>query len=227
MRLGAWHSKWKALKDKIEPTFIADLVQERSTSLDLDSLYGFPFVQDEALFESLKFKTGMTSSIPDKDGKLNNSGKELPYDLPRKINHADTSEAARPAMIGDGRNDENFAVEQIHHLEVKFHNHVVDQLKQNDPGVSDSLLFEMARDLAVKHCRRVVLGDFVKRYIQDSAFKKAIVKGKRKYLTHSAGEAAFMPTEFSVATYRRGHSQVREQYDWNVNFSSAPFRLIF
>jgi len=213
---------------EVEPTPLGDLIQSRSPSLDLDSLYGGAQARNPEFFTGPKFRIGTTTSSPGGG----HSGKALPYDLPRSA-PPKPGKSAFPAKIGDPRNDENLAVAQTHLMWLKFHNHIVDALKTGDAGMSDEMAFVAAREMTTKHYQWVVLHDFVKRYIDPKVFDDVIVKGNRKHMNHAAGEVAFMPLEFSVAAYRHGHSQVREEYDWNLNFGpsgalgGANFRQLF
>ena len=211
--------------------FDSDLVQKRSPSLDLDSLYGGAGGEDGTLFDGIKFKIGQTTPSPGiGTGPVN---KALAYDLPRKMEtrHGKT---ARVAMIGDPRNDENLVVAQTHLMWLKFHNAVVDQIKSISPDKSQEAVFIQAREVVTKHYQHVVLHDFIKRIISKDVYDDIVVGGNRKVLKQGPGEIAFMPLEFSVAAYRYGHSQVREIYDWNVNFGTgngvlgeSDFRLLF
>lgn len=215
--------------DAVEPTPLADLMQDRSPTLDLDSLYGLANGRKEEFFDGPKFKIGSTTGTGGGAGPV---GSAIRYDLPRKAEVGPRGDA-RIALIGDKRNDENLAVAQTHLMWLKFHNHVVDKVAAGYLGHSEGMIFEMARDIVTKHYQYVVLHDFVRRYIQPEIFEDVIVKGNRRILHHCPGEYAFMPLEFSVAVYRHGHSQVREEYDWNVNFGpegevfGAPFSLLF
>lgn len=214
---------------EIEATPDGDLIQKRSPSLDLDSLYGGANRRDEKLFDmgSPLFPIGLTTP----SGGKGHSNEPLPFDLPRFAN-PDPLKNVGKARIGDGRNDENLAVAQTHLMWLKFHNEVVGALRTTMPGVSDRAVFELARDLVTKHYQHIVLHDFVSRFIQEDVYQDIVVDGNRKALHHVPGEAAFMPLEFSVAAYRHGHSQVRQNYDWNVNFGPekdrpAPFEELF
>jgi len=215
---------------EIESTPIRDLVQARSPSLDLDSLYGAANGRQENLFNGPKFKLGQNTPSPG-DGPVDRQ--DLRYDLPR-AGAPREGQVALPALIGDPRNDENLAVAQVHLFWLRFHNHIVDVIRQDRPGLSDNMAFEAARDLVVRHYQHTVLHDFVRRFITDSAYNDVIINGNRKVLKHCVGEVPFMPLEFSVAAYRHGHSQVREVYDWNRNFGTgagllpdSPFSFFF
>ncbi|MGB7433498.1 MAG: peroxidase family protein [Ahrensia sp.] len=217
--------------DEIEPTRDNDLIQKRSPSLDLDSLYGGTAARDTALFDGAHFKIGTNS--PSVQGKGAIGKTDMHNDLPRAIVSTPKGPKLR-AQIGDERNDENLVVAQTHLMWLKFHNHVVDLLQAANPSDPETLVFEQAKALVTRHYQHIVLHDFVKRFTEAKIFEDVIVKGNRRVMTHGAGEVPFMPLEFSVAAYRHGHSQVREVYDWNVNFGtgsgilpSSPFGLLF
>lgn len=218
--------------DAVEATPDDDLVQERSPSLDLDSLYGGAEKPKRSFLNGAKFRLGSTVGTeglpPSAVGPVRTALGG--YDLPRMPNRGPGPETA---LIGDPRNDENLAVAQTHLMWLKFHNHIVDKLRTDDPGKSPNMLFETARELVTKHYQHIVLHDFVRRFIDESVYDDVIQSGNRQFLTQIAGEIAFMPLEFSVAAYRHGHSQVRETYDWNVNFgpgraiAPSPFTRLF
>lgn len=209
--------------DSASPLPDADLVQVRSPSLDLDSLYGGAGRRDDQLFNGPRFKIGQT--VSSRGAGHSNLG-HLPFDLPRKM-ESRSDKTARTALIGDARNDENLAVAQTHLMWLKFHNEIVNQLSGDDLGASEGMIFEEARSLVTKHYQHIVLHDFVKRFIDPTIYNDVVVRGKRQVLTQSVGEVAFMPLEFSVAAYRHGHSQVRQNYNWNAEFEGASFRLLF
>lgn len=208
----------------IEATALRDLTQERSPSLDLDSLYGTVAGIDAALVDGARFRIGRTSPTPGFGaGPVERA---LGYDLPRR--------ADGTATIGDPRNDENLAVAQIHLLWLRFHNLIAAKIEAANPSASPTLVFEITRDLVTRHYQYIVMNDYLPRILNTEIFDDIVVDGNRKVLPHVAGESAFMPLEFSVAAYRMGHAQVREIYEWNVNFSTggafqpaANFRQLF
>ena len=114
------------LGENISP---AQLLQGRSPSLDLDSLYGAgPTDPESAKFyeaDGIHLKMGKTEpvgGIPSKAG----------FDLPRGAG-IDAAEK-RKAIIPDPRNDENLAVAQTHLALIRFHNRVVDTLPSSMPA---------------------------------------------------------------------------------------------
>lgn len=209
--------------DVVETTPDAALEQGRSPSLDLDSLYGSLAGARPDLVNGFRFKIGPTTRSPGGGA----SGKPLRHDLPRG--------ADRKAIIGDGRNDENLAVAQTHLMWLIFHNEVAEALQIAMPGTAEATVLEQARDLVTRHYQHVVLHDYLPRIIDAEVYRDIIINGNRKVLMQGPGEVPFMPLEFSVAAYRLGHSQVREEYEWNINFGTdgavvpkpANFRELF
>ncbi|HXJ65473.1 MAG TPA: peroxidase family protein, partial [Actinomycetota bacterium] len=120
----------------------ADLLQGRSPSLDLDSLYGAgPADPGSAMFyesDGLHLKVGRTDAadgFPAMDG----------FDLPRGA--GSTVAAKRTAIIPDPRNDENLAVAQTHCAFIRFHNRVADTLPASVPAGNR---FAKAREIVTK-----------------------------------------------------------------------------
>ena len=107
----------------------AALLQARSPSLDLDSLYGAgpgdPASEQFYEADGLHLKMGKTASG---DGLASKDG----FDLPRGA--GSTVAAKRKAIIPDPRNDENLAVAQTHLAMIRFHNRVVDTLGTVPPA---------------------------------------------------------------------------------------------
>jgi heme peroxidase len=129
------------------------------------------------------------------------------------------------ALIGDMRNDENLVVAQFHLSVLRFHNKVIDFLESHDTGwIPD---FASAQTLTRLHYQWLAVEGYLKnvcdpavvnRVIQDRAshfFKFRAEFDSRRQNTR-LGNA--LPLEFSVASYRFGHSMVRGAYDFNRNF---------
>src|SRR5829696_2902339 len=107
----------------------AQLLQGRSPSLDLDSLYGAgPTDPGSAKFyeaDGIHLKTGTTDPA---DG----IGAKPGHDLPRGA--GSTNAQKRKAVMPDKRNDENLVVAQMHCAMIRFHNRVVDTLPSSVPA---------------------------------------------------------------------------------------------
>ena len=208
-----------AFGDQISP---AELVQGRSPTLDLDSLYGAgpldPVSSEFYAADKARLKVGRTTKI---GGDIARVG----FDVPR----VGTGSAAerRRAKIPDLRNDENLAVAQHHAAMIRFHNRVVGAL---GAGVPPADRFERARRRVVLHYQWMLKTDYLPR-ICDSAVVTDVFAGGRKVVEPGADPFSMprMPVEFSIGAFRLGHSMVRESYAWNARFpsGSASLDLLF
>ncbi|MDX2030338.1 MAG: peroxidase family protein [Blastocatellia bacterium] len=170
--------------------------QLRSPSLALFGLYGDGPIVDEKLYEAdrASLKLGTTSGAQRRKNDLLRSGR--PVD--------------RRAIIPDERNDENLVLAQTHVAFTKFHNAVVDRLK-ND-GLSGELLFREARRTVVQHYHWIILSDYLPRVLDEAVLNDVI----REHPLRSFKAAGGIPAEFAFAAFRFGHSLIRSQYDWNA-----------
>lgn len=198
----------------------AQLLQARSPSLDLDSLYGAgPQDPASAKFyeaDGLHLKMGRTVAAGDdaaKDG----------FDLPRGA--GSTAAAKRRAVIPDPRNDENLAVAQTHLAFIRFHNRVVDTLPASVPPAQR---FAQARELVTKHYQWMIRHDFLPRICARGVVRDVFTNGRKAFeVGASPADVPTMPIEFSVAAYRLGHSMIRAAYNWNRRFDDGAGTLDF
>jgi hypothetical protein len=192
----------------------AQLLQARSPSLDLDSLYGAgPQDPASAKFyeaDGLHLKKGK-SIFPSKTG----------FDLPRGAGN--TVAKKRRAIIPDPRNDENLAVAQTHTAMIRFHNRVVDtQLG----GVPAAQKFAKAREIVTKHYQWMVRTDYLTRICRPGVVSDVFNNGRKAFeVGATPTDVPTMPIEFSVAAFRLGHSMVRPHYNWNKFFPSGQGTL--
>jgi nucleoid-associated protein YgaU len=199
-----------------------DLKNARTATLELDSLYGpedQPVPRDP--HNNQKLLIGHVTRLPGPRGKpdLRVRLKGDDNDLPR-LGRNPIKELDRAARIGDERNDENLVVSQLHLAFLKAHNMLVDQ----------GNTFQQARRLLRQHYQHIVIHDYLRR-IADEEIIDGILQQGNKVLDPLA-EPFFMPLEFSVAAFRFGHTMIREDYDFNLNFNrrdgfSATLDLLF
>ena len=184
-----------------------DLKNLRTATLELDSLYGPPAPR---AFPNLnKMVIGRVTSLqgtgaPD----LRPKGKGDDNDLPREPRSPDFAHD-RAARIGDPRNDENLIVAQLHLAFLKAHNRLVDQGRT----------FALARRLLRQHYQHIVIQDFLKRIADPAIVDRILQQGNKVY--DAMAEPFFLPLEFTVAAYRFGHSMIRDDYDFNLNFNHS------
>jgi hypothetical protein len=205
--------KSKLESDAVVP--VIDLIQGRSPSLDLDSLYGLgPAMTPQFYSDGVRLKTGTTvASFPD-DGIADQP--QPGFDLPRRPN--------RTALIPDARNDENLAVAQTHLAFIRFHNRVADKLAAD--GVAPANLFAAARETVVRHYQWMLRTDFLPRITNRAQLNGVFANGRRIVEPNPVpGDPPTMPVEFSVGAYRLGHSMVRAAYDWNRVFDDGAGTL--
>ncbi|TWF74694.1 heme peroxidase [Pseudonocardia hierapolitana] len=199
---------------------VEQLVNLREPRLNLDSVYG-----------NGPKASGQPGQVP-YDGNKFVIGEPTPAPIPTPVAGSDLPRVDRVAQIGDGRNDENLIVAQLHLAFLKFHNNVVDWLAGR--GVDD---FERARELTTWHYQLATVEDFLEQ-IADPGVVDGLLDGTIPPAFQPDEQNPFMPLEFSVAAYRFGHSMVRGAYDWNQNFGApvdggsntiddAPFDLLF
>jgi hypothetical protein len=198
----------------------ADLLQARSPSLDLDSLYGAgPTDPESAKFyeaDGIHLKMGTTAAVDDLPA-MNG------FDLPRGA--GSTVAQKRLAIIPDPRNDENLAVAQTHLAMIRFHNRVVDTLPASVPL---SQKFFRARGKVTRHYQWMLRTDYLPRICQASVVNDVFNNGRKAFETDAIPtDVPTMPIEFSVAAFRLGHSMIREAYNWNARFPAGQGTLDF
>ena len=198
----------------------AQLLQARSPSLDLDSVYGKgPNDPGSAsLYEAdgLHLKMGKTITAGGFPGKQG-------FDLLRGA--GSSIEDQRKAIIGDERNDENLAIAQLHLAMIRFHNRVVDTL---DPGIPPANRFGRARQKVVKHYQWMLKTDYLPRICAPGVVNNVFNQGRKVFeVDADPMDVPTMPIEFSVAAFRLGHSMIRDAYNWNVAFDAGAGTLFW
>jgi len=198
----------------------AQLLQGRSPSLDLDSLYGAgPQDPGSARFyksDAVHLRIGKTVAAGG-DGAKNG------FDLPR--GDGTTNNAKRKAVIPDFRNDENLAVAQTHLAFIRFHNRIVDSLPSSTPPAQR---FAQARELAIKHYQWMIRHDYLPRICAAGVLNHVFNNGRKAFeVGANPTDVPTMPIEFSVAAFRLGHSMIRRAYNWNSRFDGGAGTLDF
>ena len=179
------------------------LKNARSATLDLDSVYDLPAPRDGD-----KMVLGTVSPTGNPGLPLQRPpGKDDFNDLPRGPRTADPS-TDRAANIGDPRNDENTIVAQLHLAFLRAHNKLVDKWGS----------FTEPRRVLRQHYQYLVINDFLMQ-VADKKIVRDILRDGTKFFKPFE-EPFFMPLEFAVAGFRFGHTMVRSEYDFNLNFNS-------
>jgi hypothetical protein len=238
----------------IPPAIVANTLKNlRQPTVNLDSVYGDGPTFDPGkptqagrMYDGIKLRVGKvfvgpgiqgvpippnTAAEPEFDsrrdvpriGALIDEGVLKKEHFPPKFQKIDNF--AQTAFIADARNDENLILAQLHTAFLRFHNAVVDWVKENEGkdqsghAKSDEQLFYRAQQLTRWHYQWLVVNDFLKT-ITAAGVVDQVLLGGPKFYTPRNGEP-YMPLEFSVAAYRFGHTMVRAAYDHNRNFGRA------
>lgn len=181
-----------------------NLKNARSATLDLDSVYDFPAARDGD-----KMLLGRVSPTGSPNPPFSRpAGKDDFNDLPRGPRTGDSA-TDRAALIGDPRNDENTIVAQLHLAFLRAHNKLVDRWHS----------FTQPRRVMRQHYQHLVIHDFLMN-VADKKIVKDILKDGTQFFKPFQ-EPFFMPLEFAVAGFRFGHTMVRSDYDFNVNFNTT------
>ncbi len=175
----------------VDPNTIPNL---RDPRLNLDSVYGKGPEGNPELYEA--------------DGKhFKVNGRDLPRNPSCVVpNLAVSTSTPCPAIIAEGRNDENQVIAQIHVAFLRAHNKLIDQ----------GYTFEQARQLMKWRHQWIVVHEFLPEVLDPGVYAdvfRSDGKIQTKYYDPNNAAKADMPVEFSVAAYRFGHSQVRRAYN--------------
>jgi len=163
----------------------------RSPRLDLECLYGAGPVGQPYLYD-----------VHDPDKLLvGHNGSEI-GDLPRNEQGL--------AMIGDPRNDTHLFVSQLHLAFLRFHNRIVDRLREQ--GIDASEVFRRAVQMVRWHYQWIVFHEFLPLSVGGELVDE-LLQSDPKVCQFSG--RAFIPVEFSDGAYRFGHAQIRATYDVN------------
>ena len=171
----------------------------RIPALDLDSVYGGgPNASSHLYDQSIDGgrTTFLTEEIPGSVIGSIDSGTR--HDLPRN--------SQLVALAGDPRNDENLVVSQLHLALLRFHNTVVEDIKDElGPGFTVDEIFAEAQRTVRWHYQWLVLHEFLPVTVGQGTVDDVLANGLKHYKWRNE---PFIPVEFSVAAYRFGHSQI-------------------
>ena len=212
------------LSDFSKPQDPNNTLNFRTPCFDLDSVYGRGPALDPHLYDQstgdprtdgLKLKLGVNQAAGN-GGPDSSTNPPADFDVPRSQGPDFT------ALLGDPRNDENLIVSQLHHGFLKFHNQVIDELKDQIGPNKD--LFAEARQTVRHHYQWIVMHDFLKTMVgNDALVDDRLANGARFFRRRPFR----MPVEFAVAAYRFGHSMVRNRYKLNDALPEQSLMAVF
>ena len=175
-----------------------DTENRRVPYLDLDSLYGHgpacPLYRDLYDADGISFRLG--------ESIINGQQFDVPL----------TNGSPR---FADPRNGENIIVRQVHAMFLKLHNVAVENLKKNNPTLSEVDIFAKARERVTWQYQWLVRHDFLSRICNRDTYHDVVERRHYRIDWQTAGFS--IPIEFSQAAFRFGHSMVRPGYRLNKN----------
>jgi hypothetical protein len=177
---------------------VAVLQNFRSPRLNLECLYGAGPVGQPYLYD-----------FQDPDKFLLGQNGSQTGDLPRNEQGL--------AIIGDPRNDTHLFVSQLHLAFLRFHNRIVDRLREQ--RIEASEIFWRAAQIVRWHYQWIVLHEFLPLSVGSELVDELLQSGPK--VCQFSGRA-FIPVEFSDGAYRFGHAQIRASYDVNSKLCGVP-----
>ncbi|MEL7160607.1 MAG: peroxidase family protein, partial [Bacteroidota bacterium] len=181
---------------------IAGIVNDRTTNLDLDCVYGQKtqdFYYDAKDTDKLLL------------GKEYTDGTHHWRDLQRNAQHK--------AIIPDSRNDENIIVSRMQVLFLRFHNRMVDHLRATD---CITKAYAPARRQVIWHYHWLIVHEYLGRMCDPSIWTR-LVREPARYYTQPGP----LPLEFTGAAFRVGHSQTRDDNRISDTVDKGLFELGF
>jgi len=133
------------------------------------------------------------------------------HDLPRNEPSSTNEDLDRRAKIGDPRNDENLVIAQLQVAFLRAHRRLVHEL--NLPAADADLELQ-------RLYQSIVINDYLPT-VCDPDIVKAVLARPNGAFYNPTYDDPYMPLEFAVAAYRFGHSQVRNAYNYNSEFSGG------
>ncbi len=180
-------------------------VNERSRTLELDSVYGKGW--------------GSGGHIDPASGKLTATRQnQVDIDLPRQRGCVPAK-----ALIPEFRNDCQLLVSQLHLMLIRFHNRLMDEVNFCSDDPSDR--FELVKKGVVATLNRIVIEDYLPRLAQESVYQ-AIFVDHQHFIDIPSNET-LLPMEMTHGALRFGHSQVRSRYRINQKNSRVTLSTLF
>lgn len=170
----------------------------RKPRLDLECVYGAGPVGQPYLYDA-----------QDPDKLLIGAGETATGDLPRNEQGL--------ALIGDARNDTHLFISQLHLAFLRFHNQVVDRIREG--GAKPDEVFDNAARTVRWHYQWIVLHEYLPLSVGEDLVNELLESGARLF---RFGGRPFIPVEFSDGAYRFGHAQIRANYDVNSSLRGVP-----
>lgn len=121
------------------------------------------------------------------------------------------------ALSGDPRDDIYCIISQLHLAFLKFHNRIVDTLR--DQGGPELDVFSNAQRQVRWHYQWIVVHEYLPLLVGEELMSDMLTNGLKFYRYNDQPQ---IPVEFADAAYRCGHSQLRSSYTLNSGGARGP-----
>lgn len=112
------------------------------------------------------------------------------------------------ALIPDARNDTYLFISQLHLALMKFHNRLVDEVRES--GAKNA--FAEAQRLTRWHYQWLVVNEYLPLHVGEAAAETLLGSGSDLF---GEGKNPFVPVEFAAGVFRFGHAQICNAYKVN------------
>ena len=153
--------------------------------------------------------TTLASQLRDTHGGLLKVGASIPPGAKPSL-PLDPSPFACPGcfLAGDIRVNEQIGITTLQTIFMREHNRVATELAKNNKKWNDEKLYQEARKIVGAEIQRIVYYEYLPAVMGTNNFEKFI----GQYTGYNELINPSIPTEFSTAAFRFGHSQVRPSY---------------
>ena len=112
-------------------------------------------------------------------------------------------------LAGDTRVNEQIGLTTLHTIFMREHNRIANALASMNPNWNDEKLYQEARKIVGAEIQRITFYEFLPAVMGQQNFNSLI----GQYFGYNALINPSIPTEFSTAAYRFGHSLVRPSFN--------------
>lgn len=198
----------RRLEQEAGPRSVVDIINERTPTLDLDSLYGYGFDDPTVALDRRNGKFVLQQTSRGRIPAARGFG-----DLPRDL-------SGRRVLSADDRADENLLLSQMTVLWMQLHNKLIDRhqsrLSRRQDGKGPRAIYRAARREATLIYQWIVLYDFLPNLTDRNVYRHYFPTPQNNrpgaLLNQVRGERPKIPIEFVVAAFRFGHAVVRSDY---------------
>ena len=216
---------------------VTEAKNERTGTLDLDSVYGFGFL-DAPQEDYIGVIEGTAGDPPageplawfevEPGGSTTGRFVLTPVWLDAGLQGFDyRRDRDGTALIPDARNDENQLLAQVQTVIMATHNACMDELTAAGTSVAEA--FAACRRDVTHLYQAIVATDYLVRLSQPEILQAlraggdaTVLGGSDTVETRFYGACGALPLEFAVAAFRLGHSQVRNGYRLNHLGGNRP-----